>query len=155
MVEDPPANAGDAGSIPGSGRFPGGGHGNPLQCSCLENPHEQRSLVVWSIGLRRVGHGWSDLIYTQGLGSSTRPVTQWCEHGGPESWGSLTGQGHAVKDFLASQVGHPHIVAQAVDFSTDAHELSLPPPHSPLSHWTRSHVCFQIPKFLPSPSARP
>ena len=29
---------GDAGSIPESGRSPGGGHGNPLQCSCLENP---------------------------------------------------------------------------------------------------------------------
>ena len=51
MVEDPPANAGDirdAGSIPGSGRFPGRGHGNPLQYSCLENPHEQRSLVGYS-----------------------------------------------------------------------------------------------------------
>ena len=31
-------NAGDTGSIPESKRFPGGGHGNPLQCSCLENP---------------------------------------------------------------------------------------------------------------------
>ena len=31
-------NAGDPGSIPGSGRFPGEGNGNPLQCSCLENP---------------------------------------------------------------------------------------------------------------------
>ena len=31
MVKNPPANAGDPGSIPGSGRFPGGGHGNPLQ----------------------------------------------------------------------------------------------------------------------------
>ena len=31
-------NAGDLGSIPGSGRSPGGGHGNPLQYSCLENP---------------------------------------------------------------------------------------------------------------------
>ena len=30
----------DAGSIPGSGRSPGGGHGNPLQYSCLENPTE-------------------------------------------------------------------------------------------------------------------
>ena len=37
--------AGDAGSIPGSGRSPGGGHGNPLQYSCLENPHGQRSLA--------------------------------------------------------------------------------------------------------------
>ena len=42
------ANAGnvrDAGSITGSGRSPGGGHSNPLQYSCLENPHGQRSLV--------------------------------------------------------------------------------------------------------------
>ena len=40
MVENPPANAGDAedvGLIPGLGRFPGGGDGNPLQYSCLEN----------------------------------------------------------------------------------------------------------------------
>ena len=38
-------NAGDRGSVPESGKFPGGGHGNPLQCSCLEHPHEQRSLA--------------------------------------------------------------------------------------------------------------
>ena len=36
-------NAGDLGSIPGLGRSPGGVHGNPLQYSCLENPHGQRS----------------------------------------------------------------------------------------------------------------
>ena len=35
-------NAGDLGLIPGLGRSPGGGHGNPLQYSCLENPHGQR-----------------------------------------------------------------------------------------------------------------
>ena len=41
MVYKPPANEGDVsevGWIPGSGRSPGGGHGNPLQYSCLENP---------------------------------------------------------------------------------------------------------------------
>ena len=41
MVKNPPSNVRDirdAGSIPGSGRFPGGGNGNPLQYSCLENP---------------------------------------------------------------------------------------------------------------------
>jgi len=38
-------NAGDLGLTPGLGRSPGGGHGNPLQCSWLENPHGQRSLV--------------------------------------------------------------------------------------------------------------
>ena len=36
---------GDLGSIPGLGRSSGGGHGNPLQYSCLENPHGQRSLA--------------------------------------------------------------------------------------------------------------
>ena len=41
VVKNPPANAGDIrdmGSIPGSGRSPEGGHGHPLQYSCLENP---------------------------------------------------------------------------------------------------------------------
>ena len=37
-------NVGDMGSIPGLGRSPRGGHGNPLQYSSLENPHRQRSL---------------------------------------------------------------------------------------------------------------
>ena len=38
-------NAGDLGSIPGLGRSPGEGNGNPLQFSCPKNPHGQRSLV--------------------------------------------------------------------------------------------------------------
>ena len=41
MIKNSSANAGDIGdtsSIPGLGRFPGGGHGDPLQYSCLENP---------------------------------------------------------------------------------------------------------------------
>ena len=65
MVKNPPANVGnirDVGSIPGSGKFPGEGNGNPLQYSCLENPHGQRELQ--SIGLQRVGHNWSDLACT-------------------------------------------------------------------------------------------
>ena len=41
-------NVGNTGLIPGSGRSPGGGRGNPLQYSCLENPHGQRSLVGYS-----------------------------------------------------------------------------------------------------------
>ena len=51
VVKNPPTNAGDvrdAGSTPGLGRSPGGGHGNPPQYSRLENPHGQRSLVGYS-----------------------------------------------------------------------------------------------------------
>ena len=44
VAKNPPANAGDrrdVGSIPGLGRSPGEGHGNPLQYSCLENPMDR------------------------------------------------------------------------------------------------------------------
>ena len=51
VVKDPWANAEekrDVGSILGLGRSAGGGHGNPLQYSCMENPHGQRSLAGYS-----------------------------------------------------------------------------------------------------------
>ena len=41
MVKNPPANAGEAGWIPGWRRFPGGGNSNPFQDSCLENPMDR------------------------------------------------------------------------------------------------------------------
>ena len=47
MVKNP-RDAGDLGSIPGLGRSPGGGPGDPLQYSCLENPHGQRTLAGYS-----------------------------------------------------------------------------------------------------------
>ena len=52
-------NGGDPDSIPGLGRPPGGGHGNPLQYSCPENAHGQRSLEGHSPWGRRVGHDWA------------------------------------------------------------------------------------------------
>ena len=42
-VKNPPANIGDVGLIPGSGRSPGEGDGNPLQYSCLENPMDREA----------------------------------------------------------------------------------------------------------------
>ena len=41
VVKNPPANAGEVGSIPGSGKSSGGRNGNPLQYSCLENPMDR------------------------------------------------------------------------------------------------------------------
>ena len=60
MVKNSPAmwEACNLGTIPGLGRSPGGGHGNPLQYSCLENPHGQRSLAGYSPWGRRVRHDW-------------------------------------------------------------------------------------------------
>ena len=50
---------GEPGLIPELGTSPRGGHGNPLQYSCLENPHGQRSLVGYSPWGRRVRHDWA------------------------------------------------------------------------------------------------
>ena len=47
-VKEYVCNAGDLGSLPGSGRSPGEGNGNPLQYSCLVNPHGQRRLAGYS-----------------------------------------------------------------------------------------------------------
>ena len=47
MVKNPPDKVGDSSLIPGSGRFPGEGKGNPLQYSCMENPMDKRAL--WAI----------------------------------------------------------------------------------------------------------
>ena len=49
-------NAGDLISIPGLGRSPGGGHGNPLQYSCLENSMDREAWQDTVHGSQRVGH---------------------------------------------------------------------------------------------------
>ena len=61
---------GNLGSIPGLERSPGGGHGNPLQYSCLENPHGQRSLAGWS------PWGCKELDMTEATKHSTAQATK-------------------------------------------------------------------------------
>ena len=65
VIKNPLASVGDvrdAGSIPGLGRSPGGGHGNPLQYSCLQREsHGQRSLAGYSPCVHR--HNWSNLTH--------------------------------------------------------------------------------------------
>ena len=61
---NPHARAGyvrDTGSIPGWGRSPGAGHGNPLQCSYPENPCTQEPGGLQAMSLQWVGHNWSKL----------------------------------------------------------------------------------------------
>ena len=57
VVKNPPANTGDAGSIPGSGRYPGEANGNPPQYSCLGNPVDREPG-----GLQHMGSQESDRI---------------------------------------------------------------------------------------------
>ena len=61
VVKNLPASAGDlrdVGSIPESGRWPGGGRGNPLQCSCLENPVDRGA---WRATVHGMAQSWTRL----------------------------------------------------------------------------------------------
>ena len=60
VVKNPPANAGDMGSISDLGRFPGGGNGNLLQHSCLENPMDRKA---WQATVHGVAKSWTQLSY--------------------------------------------------------------------------------------------
>ena len=69
-------NAGDVGLIPGWGRFLGGGHGNPLQYSCLESPMDRGA---WKIAVHGVEKSWprlSNLTTTTTLGPDPVPVSK-------------------------------------------------------------------------------
>ena len=64
--EESTCNAGDLGSIPGLGRSPGGGNGNPLQYSCLENPMDRGA--------------WSSIVH--GVTKSQTQLKQLSRHAG-------------------------------------------------------------------------
>ena len=66
VVRNLPASLGDTCSIPGSGGFPGEGNGNPLQCSCLENPMDRGAWGAMVHGLTKE----SDVAERAGSSSS-------------------------------------------------------------------------------------
>ena len=77
--QNSPTNAGDirdVGWIPGLGRSPGGGYGNPLQYSGLENPMDRGVWQAIVIGSQRVGHDWRDLACTHAKSTATKALWQ-------------------------------------------------------------------------------
>ena len=67
VVRNPPANAGNTGSVRGPGRSPGGGNGNPLQYSCLENLIDRET---WQATVQRVTKSQTRLSNT----TTTKPL---------------------------------------------------------------------------------
>ena len=78
VVKNPPTSAGDmrdVGSIPGSERFPGGGHGNPLQyILAWRIPWAEEPGGLQSTGSHRVGHDRSDLVHVCTCGTMENPL---------------------------------------------------------------------------------
>ena len=69
VVKNLLANAGDVGSIPGSGKSPGGGNGNPLEYSCLENPMD-RGAIVQGFAKNQI-HSATEHAHRKGLSLQT------------------------------------------------------------------------------------
>ena len=79
VVKNPPANTGDKGSIPGSGRSPGEGNGVPLQYSCLENPMDRGA---WRATVHGVTKSWTRLSDTH---THTHTSRYLCDLGKPSA----------------------------------------------------------------------
>ena len=84
VVKNPPANAGDTSSIPGSGRSSGGRNGNPLQYSCLENPWTEELGRLQFMGSQRVRHDWRDWADTHASRLMQRLLHS--IHAGAQGW---------------------------------------------------------------------
>ena len=74
VVKNPPANVGDMGLLPGSGRSPGGGNGNPFQYSCLGNPMDRRP---WWAAVYRVSKTQTQFSSVQSLSHVRFFATPW------------------------------------------------------------------------------
>ena len=96
-------NAGDLRLIPGLGRSPGGGHGNPLQYSCLKNPHGQRSLAGQGPWGHRVGHN----AVTKHNAATARGAGKWDVRDGGVPSGSHTLWGEPCVCLVISDVWVP------------------------------------------------
>ena len=78
VVKNPPANAGDEGSIPGSGRSPGGGNGNPKQYSCLKISMDRGARQATSLwGLQRVRHNRATEHWKPWYEREAEPLKSW------------------------------------------------------------------------------
>ena len=79
-IKNLPANAGDTGSIPGLGRSPRGGNGNPLQYFCLDNPMDRE---VWQAIVHEVAKSWTrpkHPAYLPYMQSTSRETLGWKKH---------------------------------------------------------------------------
>ena len=117
MVKNPPTNAGDirdVGSIPGLGRCPGGGHGNPFQYSYLENPMDREA---WQVTIHRVSKSRTRLkLY---LVSTRKPPNINRKWGQTTSWSSLISISHDWVGWLEADSPErtPRVTLLRQDFS--------------------------------------
>ena len=144
-------SAGDLGSIPGLGRSPGGGHGNPLQHSCLENPHGQRSLAGYSPqGLKKPNTTEWLNIYTHsgccGTRQSAPSPARTCQ-------GKITGTGDPCGVLNSEVKWSCSVVSDSANPWTVAYQDPPSMGFSRQEYW--SGLLFPSPGDLPDPGIEP
>ena len=135
-VKEFTCNVEDLGSIPGLGRSPGGGHDNPPQCSHLENPDGQRSLVGYSPWGHRVGYDWVTKYSTAQF--RTHILTVLRKNLGILGMGYITGTRNLCwKIKLSPKCSHLHFFSQTTG---KGYSLS----YSGIGNVTNLHFYFQL-----------
>ena len=114
-------NSGDLGLIPGLGRSSGGGHGNPLHYSCLDNPHGQRSLAGYNSWGHKVRHGWVTKLsiaqdFPDGSEGKNPPVLQETQ----EVWLQFLGREDPLEEGMAT---HSSTVAWKIPWTEEPGSL--------------------------------
>ena len=111
-------NAGDLGSIPGSGRSPGEGHGNPLQYSCLENPIDRGTWWTTVCGVAKSQTQLSDFTFflSQSMGFSDISVGKESTSNAGDP-GSIAGLGRSAEEEIGCplQYSWASLVAELVN----------------------------------------
>ena len=97
-------NVGDPGLIPGSGRSPGEGNGNPLQHSCLENPMDREPDRLPSMGSQRVGHDWATDFTSLSLNQDLQFQVSMAQNWTRKKWKILTDPSQAQKSKPESEI---------------------------------------------------
>ena len=142
VVKNLPANAGNTramGLISGSGWSPGGGHGSPLQYSCLQNPMNREPGWVQSIASQRIRHDWSNFavvywknkfsvgkVYSSGVVLCSDWSLLWFLKAAPGSWAPGTPSCHQCERSSSHLMWTPTVSAT----SWVTRGRALPPLHS-------------------------
>ena len=149
MAKKLPVNAGDirdVGSIPGLGRFPGGGHGHPFQYSCLENPMDRRA---WCATVHGVPKSWTyDWVIFTLFGTSL--VFQWLRCYTSKAGGMVSIPGLETKIPHAPQYGQKIFLKKyfpAGPVSKTLHSQCMGPGFDP---WSGN----QIPDLIPDATTK-
>ena len=156
VVKNPPANVGDAkklGSVPGWGRSPGEGNGNPLQYSCLENPMDGGAWRATVHGSHRVRHDWARiscyiLVCVCTLSHVWLFATPWTViHQAPLSMGILQARILYCHALLQGDLPNPGIKPRSPSLQEDS--LPSEPPGKPIIEKEIKHTLWDCSFYIP------